>query len=82
VLCSPAPAGKYRGFEVDYMDVVNIIISIALVVTVVALVTGIVSMGHGGEFDEKHSTRLMFLRVGAQGVVILLLLLALYFADN
>jgi hypothetical protein len=64
------------------MDVLTVIISIALAVTVVALVTGIVSMGYGGEFDRKHSTQLMFLRVGAQGVVILLLLFALYFANE
>ena len=64
------------------MEILNIIIFIALVVTVAALVTGIISMGHGGKFDEKHSTQLMFLRVGAQGIVILLLLLALYFANN
>ena len=64
------------------MDTLSFVISIALIVTVVALVTGIISMGHGGKFDEKHSTQLMFLRVGAQGIVILLLLAALYFANN
>lgn len=64
------------------MDILTIVISIALFVTVGAVVTGIIAMGRGGEFDRKHSTQLMFLRVGAQGVVILLLLLALYFANS
>ena len=43
---------------------------------------GIISMSRGGEFDQQHNTQLMFLRVGAQAVVILLLLLALYFANE
>ena len=57
-------------------------ISIALLVTVVALVSGIIFMAQGGESDQKYSTKLMFLRVGAHGVVILLLLLALYLTSN
>jgi len=61
------------------VNVLTIIITIALIVTVLALVTGIIAMGKGGEFDQKHTTQLMFLRVGAQGIVILLLLIALYF---
>lgn len=64
------------------MSVLTIIITIALIVTAGALLVGIISMSQGGEFDEKHSTQLMLLRVGAQGVVILLLLFALYFANK
>jgi len=64
------------------VTMLTIIISVALMVTVVALVAGIISMGRGGEFDQKHSTHLMLLRVGAQGVVLILLMLALYFANN
>jgi hypothetical protein len=62
------------------MNILTVIISVALIVTAGALVMGVISMGRGGEFDQAHNTQLMFLRVGAQGVVILLLLLALYFA--
>lgn len=62
------------------MNFLTLIITIALIVTVLALVTGIIAMGKGGEFDQKHTTQLMFLRVGAQGIVILLLLIALYFS--
>lgn len=64
------------------VSILSIIISIALVVTAGALVGGVISMSRGGEYDSKHSTQLMFLRVGAQGVVILLLLLALYIANH
>ena len=64
------------------MNILTVIIAIALIVTAGALVMGIISMSRGGEFDQQHNTQLMFLRVGAQGVVILLLLLALYFANK
>ena len=48
-----------------------------LLATVLALATGIYSMAHGGEHDQVHSHRLMFARVGLQGVTVLFLLLAL-----
>jgi hypothetical protein len=38
-------------------------------------------MAQGGEFDRKHSTQLMFARVGMQGVTVLLLFLAVYLAN-
>jgi hypothetical protein len=38
-------------------------------------------MAHGGEFDQKHSTQLMFARVGMQGATFLLLLLAIFIAN-
>jgi hypothetical protein len=43
--------------------------------------TGVWSMAHGGEFDRKHSTQLMFARVGMQGLTVLLLLFAVYLAS-
>ena len=63
------------------MNILSIGMAIALVVTAGALVMGVISMGRGGKFDEQHSTQLMFVRVGAQGVVIVLLLLAWYVAN-
>lgn len=64
------------------MSGLTIVIVIALALTLVTLVTGIGSMAQGGEFDEKHSTQLMFARVGMQGITLLLLLLALYLAGT
>ncbi len=64
------------------MDILSIVIIIALVVTIAALFTGIGSMMHGGEFDQKHDTQLMFARVGSQGIVLLLLLISLYLATG
>ena len=63
------------------MSVLNLVIMIALVITVAVIGTGIWSMAHGGEFDEKHSTQLMVARVGMQGVTVLLLLLAFFLAN-
>jgi hypothetical protein len=42
---------------------------------VASLVSGLVSMAHGGQFDQKHATHFMFARIGLQGVVILLFVL-------
>jgi hypothetical protein len=63
------------------MDILNAVIVAALLVTVGVIGTGIWSMAHGGEFDQKHSTQLMFARVGMQGVTFLLLLLAIFLAN-
>jgi hypothetical protein len=63
------------------MDLLNVVIVAALLMTVGLIGTGIWSMAHGGEFDQKHSTQLMFARVGMQGVTLLLLLLAMFLAN-
>ncbi len=63
------------------MDILNMVIIAALIMTVGLIGTGIWSMAHGGEFDRKHSTQLMFARVGMQGITFLLLLLAVFLAN-
>ena len=63
------------------MDILNVVIVAALLMTVGLIGTGIWSMAHGGEFDQKHSTQLMFARVGMQGVTLLLLFLAMFLAN-
>ncbi|MDH3631484.1 MAG: HIG1 domain-containing protein [Gammaproteobacteria bacterium] len=63
------------------MDILNVVIVAALLMTVGLIGTGIWSMAHGGEFDQKHSTQLMLARVGMQGVTLLLLLLAMFLAN-
>ena len=54
------------------------LIILAFIATVVALATGVGSMAHGGKFDQKHDVQLMAIRVGLQGVAIVLVLLAVY----
>jgi len=63
------------------MDILNVVIVAALLMTVGLIGTGIWSMAHGGEFDQKHSTQLMLARVGMQGITFLLLLLAIFLAN-
>ncbi|MDH3764080.1 MAG: twin transmembrane helix small protein [Gammaproteobacteria bacterium] len=63
------------------MNILNLVIIAALLITVAVIGTGIWSMAHGGEFDEKHSTQLMVARVGMQGVTVLLLLLAVFLSS-
>ena len=62
------------------MNLLNIVIILALLITISLMGTGIWSMAHGGEFDRKHSTQLMAGRVIMQAVTILLLLYAVYLA--
>jgi hypothetical protein len=49
-----------------------------LVATVGSLFAGVLSMGAGGEFDDHNSTRLMFARVGLQGLAVALIVLLLF----
>lgn len=62
------------------MSFLTTVILLALLGTITALAVGLGSMLHGGDFDQKHSHQLMFVRVGSQAVTFLLLLLALYLA--
>jgi Hypoxia induced protein conserved region len=52
------------------------VIVVALLLTVVITVLGLMSMAAGGTTDEQFSTPLMWARVGAQGLTILLLVIA------
>ena len=63
------------------MNILTIVIVLALLITIGVLATGLWSMAHGGEFDRKHSDQFMLARVGAQGVTLLLLVLAAYLAN-
>ncbi len=58
------------------MTTLTVIIMLALFATVVTLGWGIGSMAHGGDYDKKHSVQLMGIRVGLQGLTIVLLIIA------
>ncbi len=64
------------------MNILSVVIVVALLLTIAVLGTGIWSMAHGGEFDRKHSTQLMFARVGMQAVTLVFLFLAIYLANS
>ena len=63
------------------MNILTTMIILALLATIAALGVGVVSMMRGGDFDQKHSTQLMYTRVGCQGAALVLLLIALYVAN-
>lgn len=63
------------------MNILNMVIVVALLMTVAVIGTGIWSMAHGGEFDKKHSSQLMIARVGMQGITVLLLLFAVFLSS-
>ena len=54
----------------------------AMVVTVAVLITGVVAMARGGSFNQRWSNRLMRYRIMAQGVALVLFLLALWLLRN
>lgn len=60
------------------MDPLFLVILVALVLTIIVMVMGLMAMGGGGAIDKAFGTRLMWARVGLQGFAILLLLVALY----
>ena len=64
------------------MNVLTIVIVVALLLTVAVLFTGIGSMAHGGEMDEKYEGKLMLARVGMQAITLLLLAFAIYLANT
>ena len=63
------------------MNILTMVIMVALLVTIGLMGTGVWSMAVGGEFDRKHSTHLMFARVGMQAITVLLLLFAIYLSS-
>jgi Hypoxia induced protein conserved region len=62
------------------MTIMTALVIVALLATVAALVSGIVSMAHGGGFDRRHSHQIMFARVGLQGITLVALLIAFWLA--
>ena len=58
-------------------DPLVIIATIACIVVVAILATGIASYAKGGEFNKKYGNKLMRWRIGAQFVAIILILIVL-----
>ncbi len=58
-------------------SLINIAITLLLFVTIIILLTGLVAMALGGRFSPHFRNKLMRLRVYAQGILILLIGIAL-----
>ena len=54
-----------------------VLVIAAAAITLGVLVTGVIAMARGGEFNRKHSNRLMRYRVIAQGIAIVLFAIAM-----
>lgn len=63
------------------MNPLTLVIFIGMLATIIALAAGVVSMMHGGKYDREHSGQLMMARVGAQGLTLALLIVALLLAN-
>ena len=62
----------------DLIEILPYLVGLALFATLAILVTGIITMIRGGEFNAKHSNTLMRWRVFAQGVTVALFVLMLF----
>ncbi len=58
-----------------------ILLALAMLAVLASLLAGVFLMARGGESNERHSNRLMRLRVTLQGVALVLFLLAILTAD-
>lgn len=54
-----------------------ILMGVAMLALLASLLAGLFVMARGGEANRRHSNRLMRLRVGLQGLAIVLFILAL-----
>jgi len=59
------------------MDVFLIVVVVAMVLTVAAMLLGVLTMSGGGATDESFSTPLMWARVGFQALTLLLMFIAI-----
>ena len=59
----------------------NVLIVLALLATIAALGIGLLSMAVGGSTDKDFGEHLMWTRIGMQGAAVVLIILALYFAN-
>jgi hypothetical protein len=60
------------------MSLLTITVVLALIATIATLGWGLGSMVKGGRYDETHSEKLMFTRIGIQTFAFFMLLAALY----
>ena len=61
-------------------DPLFIIVILAMAAVAIILMIGIGGFGRGGEFNRKYANKLLRLRIFAQFIAVLLILLFVYFA--
>jgi len=60
------------------MTIVFWLMLAALFLVIASLAAGVVSMVHGGDFDDKHAEHLMVSRIGFQAMAVVLMLVLAY----
>jgi preprotein translocase subunit SecG len=63
-------------------DPLFIVVAIAVFVVLAILMLGIGGFAKGGEFNRKHSNRLMRYRIIAQAIAVVLILLFVFFRQQ
>jgi hypothetical protein len=63
-------------------SVVTVLLVLAMAAVVVVLVVGVFSMARGGEFNRRHSNRLMRLRVGFQALALVLFAVLVFLTEK
>lgn len=61
-------------------DPLFILAAIACLAVVVVLMVGVLSFGRGGEFNRKYANKIMRLRLLAQFIAVILIVVFVYFA--
>ncbi len=64
------------------MTILLVLIGIALIATLGILMTGVIGMARGGDFNKKYGNKLMQMRVAAQFTAIALILLFVFVASR
>jgi hypothetical protein len=54
-----------------------VLLGIALLLTLAVLFAGVITMGRGGEFNQKYGNKLMRWRVMLQGIAVVFFILAM-----
>ena len=63
-------------------SVIVILLAVTLAAVVIVLLTGVIAMARGNDFNAKYGNRLMRLRVILQGLAIVLFVLMFVTADR
>lgn len=65
-----------------FSDPLFLLVIISMAVVAIILLIGIGGFGRGGEFNKKYANKLMRMRIMAQFVAVILILVFVYFARS
>ena len=65
-----------------FSDPLFLLVIVSMAVVAIILLIGIGGFGRGGEFNKKYANKLMRMRIMAQFVAVILILVFVYFARS